>query len=83
MYPFLYETTPRYIAPYGVELGWIFEIKKAPEINEGLKDIIKLESYETLQHPQVTKYTTTANTTTPIAIIHFLSILFPLFDTII
>ena len=51
-------------------------IKKAPEINRGLENIIEVEGYATPPHPQVAKYTTTANTTTPITIIHFLSIIF-------
>jgi len=61
----------------------MFEIKKAPEFNRGLVNIIVVEGYAALQQPQVATYTTTAPTTTPIAIIHFLSILFSLFDTII
>ena len=57
---------------------WVYPFygkQKAPEFNRGLENIIIVEGYAAPQQPQVAKYTTTANTTTPITIIHFLSII--------
>jgi len=56
---------------------------KSPRDYRGLENIIVVEGYATPPHPQVAKYTTTATTTTPITIIHFLSILISLFDIVI
>jgi len=58
-----------------VPLYW----KKSPRDYRGLENIIEVEGYETLQHPQVAKYTIAANTTIPIIYIgnFLLSILPP------